>query len=270
MGLFSFIETFFFISLGITFVLILLLVYHFKQRITVIEKKSDTMFEIINNVVQELTNLRNQHLMVHRVPVSLPPAEFLASTFNVQSMENNAESEEEDSDDDDSEDGEDFDEDDDDSTKNDPLSDDDDDNNSENGLTPLEETQAEESDIKVINVENLDKIEVDELPELHESDNDTTENLETADVLETVDILDTADVLETVEHLEENIQVQKLEEEEPLETSDDNSTPSENSKEVYRKMNLGALKALVITKGLCTDPSKMKKHELLKMLESNE
>ena len=269
MGLFSFIETFFFISLGITFVLILLLVYHFKQRITVIEKKSDTMFEIINNVVQELTNLRNQQLMLHRVPVSLPPAEFLASTFNVQSMENNAESEEEDSDDeeDDYEDDDDFD---DESTKNDPLSDDDDDNNSDNGLTPLEETQAEESAIKVINVENLDKIEVDELPEVIESDNETTENLETADVLETVDILDNADVLETVEHLEENIQVQKLEEEEPLETSDDNSTPSENSKEVYRKMNLGALKALVITKGLCTDPSKMKKHDLLKMLESNE
>ena len=265
MGLFSFIETFFFISLGITFVLILLLVYHFKQRITVIEKKSDTMFEIINNVVQELTNVRNQQLMVHRVPVSVPPAEFLASTFNVQSMENNAESEE----DDDSEDDDDFDEDDDESTQNDPLSDDDDDN-LESGLTPLEETQAEESAIKVINVENLDKIEVDELPEVHESDNDTIENLDTADALETVDILDTADILETVEHPEENIQVQKLEEEEHLETSDDNSTPSENSKEVYRKMNLGALKTLVITKGLCTDPSKMKKHELLKMLESNE
>ena len=265
MGLFSFIETFFFISLGITFVLILLLVYHFKQRITVIEKKSDTMFEIINNVVQELTNVRNQQLMVHRVPVSLPPAEFLASTFNIQSMENNAESEEDDEEDD-SEDGDDFD---DESTQNDPLSDDDDDN-LENGLMPLEETQAEESAIKVINVENLDKIEVDELPEVIESDNETTENLETTDVLETVDNLETVDVLETVEHLEENIQVQKLEEEEPLETSDDNSTPSENSKEVYRKMNLGALKALVITKGLCTDPSKMKKHDLLKMLESNE
>lgn len=265
MGLFSFIETFFFISLGITFVLILLLVYHFKQRITVIEKKSDTMFEIINNVVQELTNVRNQQLMVHRVPVSLPPAEFLASTFNVQSMENNAESEEDDEEDD-SEDGDDFD---DESTQNDPLSDDDDDN-LENGLMPLEETQPEESSIKVINVENLDKIEVDELPEVIESDNETTENLETTDVLEPVDNLETVDLLETVEHLEENIQVQKLEEEEPLETSDDNSTPSENSKEVYRKMNLGALKALVITKGLCTDPSKMKKHDLLKMLESNE
>jgi len=34
-------------------------------------------------------------------------------------------------------------------------------------------------------------------------------------------------------------------------------------------MNLGALKTLVITKGLCTDPSRMKKPELLKLLETN-
>ena len=58
MGVFNFIETFFFISLGITFVLILLLVYHFKQRLNTIEQKSNTMFEIINNVVQEITMIK--------------------------------------------------------------------------------------------------------------------------------------------------------------------------------------------------------------------
>ena len=41
MGLFNFIETFFFISLGITFMLILLLVYHFKQRLNAIEQKKE-------------------------------------------------------------------------------------------------------------------------------------------------------------------------------------------------------------------------------------
>ena len=58
MGFFNFIETFFFLSLGITFVLILLLVYHFKQRLTALENKSDTVFEIINNIVHELTAVR--------------------------------------------------------------------------------------------------------------------------------------------------------------------------------------------------------------------
>ena len=50
MGFFNFIETSFFVSLGITFILILLMVYHFKERLSGLEKKGDTMFEIINNI----------------------------------------------------------------------------------------------------------------------------------------------------------------------------------------------------------------------------
>jgi hypothetical protein len=62
MGFFNFIETFFFLSLGITFVLILLLVYHFKQRINTLENKCDTVFEIIGNVVQELSVVKQMNL----------------------------------------------------------------------------------------------------------------------------------------------------------------------------------------------------------------
>ena len=54
MALFDFVENFFFISLGITFALILLLVYHFKQRISSMERKGDTMFELLSNVVKEM------------------------------------------------------------------------------------------------------------------------------------------------------------------------------------------------------------------------
>ena len=63
MGFFNFIETFFFISLGITFILMILLIYHFKHRLFSLEKKSDTMFEIINNVVKELTNIKKIVIM---------------------------------------------------------------------------------------------------------------------------------------------------------------------------------------------------------------
>ena len=44
----------------------------------------------------------------------------------------------------------------------------------------------------------------------------------------------------------------------------------ESEKEVYKKMSLSALKTLVISKGLCSDASKLKKHELLKLLENIE
>jgi len=54
----GFIENFFFISLALVFVLVLLLVYHFKNRITVAEKKSDSMYGLLTAVVKEIKTLR--------------------------------------------------------------------------------------------------------------------------------------------------------------------------------------------------------------------
>ena len=70
MSAFGFMETSFFISLGISFVLILLLVYHFKQRLSVAEGKLDTMFEIINNLAQELSNVKS--VIMHNNRPSTP------------------------------------------------------------------------------------------------------------------------------------------------------------------------------------------------------
>jgi hypothetical protein len=68
-------ETSFFFTLGITFLLILLLVYHFKQRISNAESKQDTMFEIINNLVQEVSKTQQALALMNRphspYPVSL-------------------------------------------------------------------------------------------------------------------------------------------------------------------------------------------------------
>ena len=58
MANFSLFETFFFITLAITFILILLLVYHFKQRITYMEERCDKMFDIIQTMSQELNRQR--------------------------------------------------------------------------------------------------------------------------------------------------------------------------------------------------------------------
>lgn len=75
MGVFNFIETFFFISLGITFILILLLVYHFKQRLSSVEQKGDTMFDIMNNMVKEMGVIKTlvlQRAMASVAPSSMP------------------------------------------------------------------------------------------------------------------------------------------------------------------------------------------------------
>jgi stringent starvation protein B len=60
MGFFNYIESLFLLSLGITFVLILFLMYHFRQRIIQVEHKSEAMFSLVNNIVTELGNIRRQ------------------------------------------------------------------------------------------------------------------------------------------------------------------------------------------------------------------
>ena len=58
MSSFNFIESSFLLSLGITFVLIVLLVYHFKQRLGAMEQKCDTMFDIVQNLVKEMNTVK--------------------------------------------------------------------------------------------------------------------------------------------------------------------------------------------------------------------
>ena len=61
MANFSLFETFFFLTLAITFILILLLVYHFKDRLSKLEQKSDSMFNIIYNISDEMTKAQNRN-----------------------------------------------------------------------------------------------------------------------------------------------------------------------------------------------------------------
>jgi len=55
---FKFIETFFFLSLAITFALIVTLVYHFKKRMENMETKCDTMFDIVQNLAKEVLEFK--------------------------------------------------------------------------------------------------------------------------------------------------------------------------------------------------------------------
>jgi hypothetical protein len=60
MSVFGFIENFFFISLVLVFILVVLLVYHFKNRITIAEKKSDSMYGLLTAIVKEIKTLRGR------------------------------------------------------------------------------------------------------------------------------------------------------------------------------------------------------------------
>jgi hypothetical protein len=79
MSVFGFIENFFFISLALLFVLVVLLVYHFKTRITVAEKKSDSMYGLLTAVVKEIKTLRGMfglgETAQKQISVSVPTRE---------------------------------------------------------------------------------------------------------------------------------------------------------------------------------------------------
>jgi hypothetical protein len=240
MGLFNMLEMFFFVSLAITFVLILFLVYHFRQKMTSMENRCDAMFEIINNIVKELNNRNN--LVAHSgIPENVlfkPDISYFEqqemSKLVVSDNEYEAEDEADESDEEDDESDEEEDE-----------SDEEDDN------VILPEIIDDESSVKVINMEIR---EIDS--EIVANDENQTDNIDEEDP----DIhngLDTESV--------NNIHVEKLET--TLENVV-NDAPIVDM-DVYRKMNLNALKALVIEKGYASDTTKMKKVDLLKLLESS-
>jgi len=248
MGIFNYIDTFFFISLGITFILILLLVFHFKQRMSDLEDKSETMFEIINNIVKEITSIKQTFSLSgccqnNACMNTCYPSPSYSKNDNVQLhyvKENDSEKIIVSDDDDDSDDDDTDDEDDDDEYDSDT------DDDSDNEKPSLQITG---NDVKIINVEMGDVIEIEE-PEITE-ENESEEETPLENIV--LDILHVEKVDESVES-------------ESVATTESNTI--ETSKEIYRKMTLSALKSLVISKGLASDPSKMKKNDLLKLLES--
>ena len=240
MGLFNFIETFFFISLGITFVLILLLVYHFKQRLSTLEQKCDTMFEIINNVVQEITIVRGatnrimQGFMSGPVSGIGPSPGPVPMTSQLDTIQLSEAVEEDESDDDNESDEE------------------EDDNDSEH-----DEIAEELIDNEVVDLEIMDE----------ENTNNEIEQMSKEEIMRIVENLDKE--LESTpinfaeytfhdpdnELIEESIEPIEMITDEPIESATD-----------YKNMNLLTLKNLALSKGLVTNPSKMKKNELLKLL----
>ena len=280
MGFFNFIETFFFISLAITFVLILLLVYHFKQRLSHLEHKSETVVQIINNIVKEINNMRSYFMVsdqlaskpLNNVSYSIQENNYGTYSnqykdFDDQDDDDLKANNDDDDEDEEDEDEEDEDDEDDEDENNDDDEDDDDDKDEADPLTLLEEINE-----VIMDEENLtEEIKVVNVGTSLETENEIhAEDINSDDFIEP---LDTDDQDEAVEIQEDNdIHVEKINstnlEKETLENSDEIS--KESSREVYQKMTVQSLKTLVISKGLCSDSSKMKKPELLKLLESSE
>uniref|UniRef100_A0A6C0H1S3 Rho termination factor N-terminal domain-containing protein n=1 Tax=viral metagenome TaxID=1070528 RepID=A0A6C0H1S3_9ZZZZ len=308
MGFFNLIESFFFISLAITFVLILLLVYHFKQRVVTLEQKCDTMFDIINNVVKELNSVRNYQLATQRVPLSMN------IPFNNQSnirmceeiskipVSEDDESSVESSDVGDSGDEEDTEEDAEGDAEGDTEGDKEDEDAEEDAERDADEDADEDEEdedaerdaegdesktgsiVHVTNIEDTDTVkiitvdigEIDKLPEDIDFENDIENEIDNTideNNVNSQGLLNSSWEMtdKDITHPNtETIHVEKLEETNEDKTLDvtDVNQATEQQKDIYRRMPIQSLKALVISKGLCSDPSKMKKLDLVRMLEN--
>jgi hypothetical protein len=279
MGLFDFMGTFFFVSLGITFVLILMLVYHFKQRLSESEQKSDKMFEIINTIVKEMGNMKRAIAQcstdVNRdySDTAVCPRDempFLKREYEF-----------------DGDDADDADADDDDCEGNVVCSqvhrdrdvielsignnayDADDGNQFQNNDYNEEKEEGDDSDsrgevnVKLVNVDltyNGDDILTDNEQSVSEFELDV-EN-ENVDAPVIVPELTTA-------FGEELIHVNKLDEIMKPDESESESS-SEEEKMSYHKMSLVQLRAYAVSRGVLSDSSKMKKMDLIKLLENND
>lgn len=234
MTLMNVMDSVFYLGLVITFLLILLVVYHFKNRVTTMEQRCDTMFEIMNNIVQELNLLRRQQKMVMggSMPVNITTS-TIEREYQYQPDKKDADESEYETD------------------------------NSD------ESSYLSEDDLE----EDNDEVEDDEEDE--EKVVELTNEIIGEDDLKQVRMVEESPLPEATQRslldIDENsIKVEKLETTLDNEDFDDDNDHSESTLDVYKSMTNSALKALVIEKGLSTNPSKLKKSELLELLKELE
>jgi hypothetical protein len=226
--MFAFIESFFLLSLGITFIMIFLMVFHFKQRIEKLERKNNDLSDLTNKIIKEVTNLQFNMLQSshnHFQPQNLKqPKEHICENIRISTSIPI------------------------------PVS-----------FTEEEIKKEEEPTYKKIivmdNIINDDIIIADEF-----SDNDSNSSSSSFNY-------DDSDSDMEIENFEKEDQIHyiKLEEIEQPQKKEPEQIQIQNQNQLnYNKMTVSNLKILAISKGLCSDTSKIKRADLVKLLEENE
>jgi hypothetical protein len=124
-----------------------------------------------------------------------------------------------------------------------------------------DEDMVADSKIKIVNMDVHEPLNVDSLKDDFENlDSDSMGNLE--EIVEIPELSEEKEVLHV-----EKIPVSEEMNESEKDSGIDNENPVENSKDIYLKMSVNELRKVAITKGLCSDASKMKKYDLMKLLE---
>jgi hypothetical protein len=268
----KFFDSLIFFSLIITFALILLLVYYFKQRISALEQRSDSLFDIINSLVKQMQLMQAapQHLGEKSTPenasiraydnkphymqqyiTSTPVSENNCLTENNYLTENiYLEKADDESLDDSSEEETDSESD----NEEESVSDYNLESESDDEPLPeLETTKIIHVDLPETTLESIPSSSTDEIESLGDDDIQIPEDI----------ILDATEI---------PIVVNKLELDATEMSTEDNGSSDANGSTIehYKKWALPALRTLVISKGLVSDASKLKKNEILKLLSEEQ
>jgi len=194
----------------------MMLVYHFKERLSVLEQKTNTMFDIINNIVQEIQGIKTSPVQLMPVSNNIP-----FSNFPIQNI---------------------F------SQMNDKIVVSEDENENENDDDEYDDSDEESDD------ENIKRINID----LSTSNDETVDDIQVEELNDSdeIDEMEELDEIDMYDHSETKEPEKK---EEPVYEIIDSDS--------YRKMDINALRTLVITKGLAKDTRKLKKMDLIRLLD---
>ena len=253
-------ESVFILSLGITFVLIMFIVYHFKQRLTILENKCDTMFELINSVVSELGVIRPypgvESGQIHSSGVS--PA-MIKIHHDEEEVENNSDIDSDDVDTENADADASMSEEDTDNDEEDTDNDEEDTDNEED--KEVNETQDGSNIVRIVNLDNLPDLDISDTVNGLNPDDNTVDDFNEDTGMQDV-------VVNNIEIHVEKLSTDDVHLDEVSVAS--STTDSKHHLYVYKKMTLPVLKAFVIEKGLISDPSKLKKQELLDLIQSSD
>lgn len=248
----SFLDSFFILSLGITFSLLLGLIYHFRNRLNENEKKYEQLLSIVNDIVKKLNEqnaqssnisqniyynneFENEYLEDEEDDITNSMHDTIALQYSGEDNYDEDDFEEgEEDDDEEDDDDEDYDEDDDEGDEED----DEEEEIKNNNLEILDETLSQDEEVKVVNLNDV--IELDNNIKVEEDDE--------------TPIIDEPE-LNDIEPLDENAPSVKV----------------EKSLEInYNLLNVSELKKIIKDKEINVSISKMKKQDLIQLLESNE
>ena len=223
--------------------------FHFKNRVSALENKNNALTEICNTIVHEINQVKQivsvsapstsnyNHIPVNTMMYTQGYNEIPQYNDEGESNEDDGESSEDDE-----------------SRKYTPIT---------------EEYPSHNENILNLKIESIEYSDEDTEP----CTNSELKSGESEETIEVHKITLPDDNVDILEETLEDFEVTKVDDVVHIEddiTSEIPSVSTNQRQSSYKKMNVQMLRTMAISKGLCSDPSKMKKQELLKMLDDHE